>query len=166
MLEQFPIYEYFGKLAAWLPNALLRWRYSEQRLADLIYIDLQPRGDSAAVDLAGVATANVTIQLINLSPFAVELDRAAFVFNVAGVPVNMAILNRLQLPSGVVTSAYLRAQVSDGQADHIANIGAETRAWLDGTIDFNCAVRPFQKRLASLQDIHPRLVNLQLRKPA
>ena len=164
MIEQFPIYGLASKILRWLPNFMLRRYYTEQRLADLIYFDFMPRSESALVNLGQAPSVRLNLQVINLSPFEVELDRANLKFCIGGASVSMAILNRQKIKAVELTSLFLEESLPDGHADVVARDAPDARAWLDGRIDFNCAVRPFPKQLRSLQEVQLKIVNAQMRR--
>ena len=164
MVEQFPIYGLALKLVGWMPGVLLRMRYTEVRLADLIYFDFMPRSESAWINLGQAPSVRLGLQLINLSPFEIELDRANLKFNVGGATLNLAELNRTKVGSAQVAHLFLEAPLSDGHANLLARDVPDVRAWLDGRIDFNCKVRPFAKQIRSLQEVQLKIVNAHMRR--
>jgi hypothetical protein len=44
------------KFIRWLPGFILRWYFPPAKMAQLIYVDMLPRGDSAIVDLGESAS--------------------------------------------------------------------------------------------------------------
>jgi hypothetical protein len=162
-LEGIPIYGAIRTLMRWLPRFYLRRKYPAKRLADLIYFDFQPRCESALVNLGEAASIRLTLQLINLSPFPVEVDRASFQFNYAGGNANLASLDRMKLHPGASASLYIGAPIADGHANHMARNWQGNQAWLSGNIEFNCRVQPFAKNIGSLTGIQLTVLNVNAR---
>ena len=164
MIDQFPIYGLASKLLRWLPNFMLRRYYTEQRLADLIYFDFMPRSEPAWVNLGQAPSVRLNLQMINLSPFEVELDRANLRFCIGGACINMPVLNRKKIKSAEISSLFLDEPLPEGHANVIARDAPDAKAWLDGQIDFNCPVRPFSKQLRSLQEVQLKIANAHTRR--
>jgi hypothetical protein len=140
-----------------------RWYFTAERLAGMVYVDLYPRHEPARVDLGPVATFQLHLQLMNLSPFELELDRANFHFSCGGVRVDAHILKKLKVRSGASQSLFISGAIPDGAADQIALVFKGNDISLDGNIEFNCAVRSFPKTVGSLSGIQARVVNEHLR---
>jgi hypothetical protein len=140
-----------------------RWYFSAERLAGMVYVDLYPRHEPARVDLGPVATFQLHVQLMNLTPFELELDRANFHFWCGGVRLDAQILKKLKVRSGASQSLFLSGTIPDGAADQIAVVFRGNDAHLDGNIEFNCAVRSFAKMVGALSGIQARFVNDHLR---
>ena len=162
-IEGIPIYGILRTLVRWLPGLFLRRRYPAARLAKLIYLDFQPRCESALLNLGEAASIRLTLQLINLTPFTVELDRASFQFSFAGGTANLSSLNRTRVEPGSVTSVYLEAEVADGHANQMARNRQGNQAWLSGNVEFNCKVRPFAKNIGTLTEIQLTVLNAAAR---
>lgn len=159
MIENIPLYGLLRSVLKWIPPFLIRRFYPADRLAQLIYLDLQPRYEAVRIDLGSAATARVVLQLINLSPFPVQIDRASFRLMFAGATISMAFLERKALAIGEPTSLYLEAAVPDGFANQMARIWKGQTAWLEGHIDFNCSVREFAKPVRTLSQIPVAVIN-------
>lgn len=146
-----------------LPAFLLRWYFSQEKLAKLIYVDIQPRHDSAVVDLGQGASFRLWLQAINLSPFTVELDRASFIFWYGGATLNASILNKKSIAPGEITTLYLNEVIPDGFADQMASTSPNNPVALSGNIEFNCKIRSFPKNIGHLDGINPKVFNAQFR---
>lgn len=92
-LETIPIQSTW-RLFRWLPGVLLRLYFTQEKLAQLIYLHLRHRHDSAIFDLGESATFSLYLLAINLSPFPVELDRAGFRFWPGGAALNALIFKK------------------------------------------------------------------------
>lgn len=161
-----PIYGLLRSLIKWLPNWYLRRRYTAERLAQLIYFDFVPRCESTWINVAGAPDIRLALQVINLSPFSVVLDRAQFRLSCAGAMVSLSSLERRSIASGELVQLHLHESLGDGHASLIANAAEPLQAWLDGNLEFNCSVRHFGKRLTSLTGVQVTLVNAHTRRSA
>lgn len=166
VVESIPIYSLAKGLIRYVPGFLLRRHFTAEKLAELVYCDLAPRGEPAHINVGQVASAQVYLQLINLSPFPVEMDRGQFDMNSGGGRIDFVHLKRLRLEPGVIVHLVLQASIADGSAVAIASSPeAMTRTSLNGAMEFNCGVRNFAKRIG-LSDIRPVVINAQSRRVA
>ena len=152
------------KLVRWLPGFFLRWYFPKTKMAQLIYVDMLPRGDSAIVDLGESASFSLNLQIINLSPFSVELDRASFRFWVGGQMLNASILKRQTIAPGEIATLHMREIIPDGHANGIARSLQQNGngAALDGNIEFNCKLHTFAKTVGHLSGINIKIYNAQV----
>lgn len=154
------------KIVRWLPGFIFSWYYTKERLAQLIYVDMLPRGDSSVVDLGDSASFTLNLQVINLSPYPVELDRANFRFWVGGHMLNTSILKRQTIKPGEITTLHMRDVIPDGYANGIAKslqVNQNNGAALDGNIEFNCKLHTFAKAVGHLPGINFKVYNEQSR---
>jgi hypothetical protein len=161
-VTSFPIYGVVKVLLRYMPNFLLRRYYNAERLANLVYCDLLPRSDSAQLDLGQVTSAQVFLQVINLSPLPIELDRAQLLMHYGGASIDFFYLSpRIPVESGVVAFVPLRSSIHERSAQVIGQSrNAPQKAWLTGSLSFNCAVMNFEKSI-SLSEIRLHLVNVK-----
>ena len=108
-----PVFRRIPTLAAFLT----RRYFTADRLAGLVYVDVNPRNESARVDLGCIATFQLHLQVINLSPFELELDRANFLFWCGGVRLDAAILKKERIASGASASLFISGAIPDGHAN-------------------------------------------------
>ncbi len=149
-----------------VPGFLLRWYFTRERLAQLIYIDIRPRYDPVVVDLGQTANFTLYLQAINLSPFCVELDRASFCFRFGGTTQNASILKKQTITPGEIAMLYISETIPDGHANQMAKQHKDNPVVLDGNIEFNCKVHSFAKTLGHLDGINPKVYNAQFRTDA
>lgn len=164
-IEIIPIQGVLGLLRL-LPGILLRIYFTRERLAQLIYVDVRPRHDSAVVDLGQTASFTLYLQAINLSPFSVELDRASFSFRFGGAPLGASILKKQIIAPGEIATLYISATIPDGYACQMAALDKDNPATLDGNIEFNCKVQTFAKTVGRLDGINPKVCNARVRTDA
>jgi hypothetical protein len=171
VIETIPI-QGLWRLLRVLPGFVLRWHFTPEKLAQLIYIDLRPRHDSALVDLGQSASFRLCLQAINLSPFSVELDRASFRFWCGGATLNASILKKQVIAPGEIVDLYLDDTIPDGYANQMAiqikanRLVLDNRFALDGNIEFNCKIRSFAKSIGHLDGINVKVYNDQFRATA
>lgn len=129
-------------------------------MANLVYCDLVPRGSSTQLNLGQVTSAQVWLQVINLSPLQIELDRAQLVMQCGGASIELLHLS----PRISVGSIAFRTTIHEGSAQAIAKCtDAPLKAWLTGTLTFNCVAQNFSKAI-SLSEIYPNLINFEHRR--
>ena len=165
IIESIPL-QGLWKLLRTLPSFLLRWYFTPEKLAQLIYIDLRPRHDSAVVDLGQTATFSLWLQAINLSPFTVELDRASFRFWCGGSTVKASILNKKIIVPGEIVDLHLNEAIPEGVSNQMAKQIEGNRFALDGNIEFNCKIRSFAKNIGHLDGINANVINARQRANA
>ena len=149
----------------WLAALAGRWYFTANRLAGLVYVDLYPRNESARVDLGPVATFQLHLQLINLSPFELEIDQANFHFWTGGVKLDAIVLKKERIAPGVSMSMFLSGSVGDGQANQIAKLHEQNPISLDGNIEFKCIVRSFARQIGLLSGVQAAFINAKHRNP-
>jgi hypothetical protein len=150
---------------AWLPKFLLVRYFPKERLADLIYVDVRPRHESTTVNLGEVASFDIWLDALNLSPFEVELDRASFRFNCAGVNIPVSNIKRMTIAPGQTISLHLSSPISDGMANHISRHYQNNDSSLDVHMEFNCKLHAFCKE-NHLSGIKPCFLNANQRLPS
>jgi hypothetical protein len=161
-IEGIPIKQLWALLAR-LPKFFLRRKFTPETLAGLVYVDLRPRHDPATLDLGQSATFELWLQVINLSPFEVELDRADFGLR-CGPILRAGISRRQKIAPGEITSLRVHGSMTDGQADEIGwSLARNNPISLEGHMDFNCALHSFPKTIYNLEGICPRVINANAR---
>jgi hypothetical protein len=150
-------------LARYLPAALIRWRFPPKRLASLVYLDLRPRHDAVVLELHPNGMAHLYLQVINLCPARVELDRACFSLICGGSEIKFVELAKREFEIGEIAEIYVRAPVPSEVADAISRT-PDNAVSLYGHIEFNSPVRTFPKTVGNLEGIRPRFVNLEQRQ--
>jgi hypothetical protein len=150
----------------WLPSWMLRWYYSKDKLSKLVYVDIQPRGQSTVVDLGPCASVRMWLQLINLSPFPIELDRADFRFQFGGTEMQLPVLNKQVIESGAMINLSLNGPIADGHADQMHRNSSRSEGSLSGNIEFNCKVHSFGRQIRTLDGIQVTVFNPNSRAQA
>ena len=128
------------KYLRWLPKFILRRLFSKQRLADLVLIDVQARHESVLVDLGEVSTYTIWFQIINMTPFEIELDRAEFDFMCAGAKITKQYIKKERFKAGQVASFFIEGEISSPKADQIARLHDQNRSSISLHCEFNCGL--------------------------
>ena len=149
-----------------LASLAMSWYFTSRRLAALVHVDLQPRNESARVNLAGIANFQIYLQIFNISPFQIELDRANFEFWCAGVELQANILKKEVIKSGQIISILIRGDISETQAKAIDLNIDQNRSHLTGNIEFNSGIRSFAKELGHLSGVQVIAINRALQRSA
>lgn len=151
----------------WLPSAILKKFFPVQKLSDLQYVDIMPRHESATFNFGESASFSLWINIINLSPFEVELDRAEFEISYSGVNLKTQTIKRQIITPGKISTIQISNSITDGQASQMVKNyklnNGEIDANLGGFIEFNCKIHPFCKNIGHLSGIKPRVVNESFR---
>lgn len=158
MLEQAGIKGLWA-LARYLPPFLLRRRFTPERLAGLVYVDVMPRNDAVTLNLATPATATVYLQVINLAPVAIQLEQAQFRLICGSVSTKFTVVRKQRFEVGEIASIYFDETIQDSQARMIAGQLSDLRIAIDGHIEFSSAIRPFPRSVHYLDGIRGRVLN-------
>lgn len=108
------------KYLRWLPNVILKRVFNKKRMSDLLLVDVAPRNDPATVNLGEIAYFELRLQVINMSPFEIEIDRLELDFLCAGVALTCQHIKKQSFKSGQISSLYLKSDISEGKATNIA----------------------------------------------
>jgi hypothetical protein len=104
--------------------------------------------------------ARLYLQVINLCPARIELDRAHFSLICGGGEIKFMELAKREFEIGEVAEIYLHAQIPTEVADSIAR-SPDNPVSLHGHIEFNSPVRPFPMTVGTLEGIRQRFMNLE-----
>jgi len=143
----------------WLPGFILRRIFTKERLADLVLIDVRARHESVAVNLAEAPTFRIYFQIINLSPFVVELDRAEVEFLCAGVKVSCQHIRKATYKPGEAAMLFVEGDINEGKADQIAKLREANSSSIEVHCQFNCPLHSFTKQTGVLEGGHVRFIN-------
>lgn len=148
----------------WLPKWFLRRRFSEERMADLMIVDIPSRHENVRVDLVRpFATFQLWFQVINSSPFEVELDRAQIEFCCEGVLFHVPYIKKIKVKAGGIEKFHVDGDIPDNKADHIVRVDDKDRSSISMDVYFNCRLHGFAKLYHRLDGIKPRFMNEHVR---
>ena len=164
-MELLPVVSTVGKLVLGkLPPFLLKRYYTQERMARLVYIDLLPQNQSAWLNLGPAAEFRVAMQVINLLPFPVELDRALIRLSCGTSPLESLNVERRWFQSGEIGAVTFAGNIPDGHAQQIAQNQGSAAGGLDGLFEFNSRVQQFKRVIPHLSGVAYSLANAHLRK--
>ncbi|MDH5646879.1 MAG: hypothetical protein OEZ01_12770 [Candidatus Heimdallarchaeota archaeon] len=152
------------KILKWLPWFILKRIFTKERMADLLIVDVRPRHDYARVDLGEVSTYEIWFQVINMSPFDVEMDRAEIEFRCAGTMLNKSYIKKTIFDSGKVSNFRIKDDIPEGKANSIARHYDSNDSSISIHIDFNCKLFSFNKQENNLSGVIPSYINTHARK--
>ena len=135
------------KYLKWLPGFILRLIFSKERLADLVIFDVKPRHQSVRVNLGEVATYDIYFQIINMSPFSIELDRAEIEFMCAGTQLKSQYIKKVEFSPGQIDTLYVSGEIESAKADQIARHYDVNGSYMNLHIEFGCKLHDFKKVL-------------------
>ena len=147
------------RFLTWLPKRILKRIFSEQRMADLVIVDIRPRHERVTVNLSPTPTYELWFQAINISPFEVELDRAHIDFICAGASLKMSYTQKTKFESGKISEFHVTGDIPEGKADFIAQHLDRNRSSISMNMDFNCLLHSFSKQCRNLEGVIPRFMN-------
>jgi hypothetical protein len=164
-MEIIPVASTAAKLLlGWLPAFLLRWYYTTDRLSRLVYVDLQPRNQSVYLNLAPAAEFRIAMQVINLSPFTIEIDRARIELSCGTSPLEATNVERRRIEAGEIAAVYFSQLIPGDHAQQIVVNQGTNSASLSGLFEFNCKVQPFARRVLALSGLCVSVANAHLRQ--
>ncbi|MBC3926953.1 hypothetical protein [Undibacterium sp. CY21W] len=115
-----------------------------------------PRHESVRVDLGETASFQLWLNVINLSPFEVELNRAEFEFSYASAALKATVLRKQKFAPGEIATFQISNPISDGLANQIVRnrkVNApDLEGALSGHIEFNCKLHPFPRQVQHLAE--------------
>ena len=147
----------------WLPKLFLRWKFSEERMADLVKIDICPRHENVRVDLGPIATFQLWFQVNNQSPFEVELDRTQIEFQCAGTSLHVPYIKKIKVKAGGTEKFHVGGDIPDNKADQIAQCNDRNHSSISMDVYFNCRLHGFAKLYHRLDGVNPRFINEHVR---
>jgi hypothetical protein len=129
-------------------------------------VDLFPRHESARVDLGQIASFQIHLQVMNLSPFELELEQANFNLYCGGTRLESILVRKQRIAPGASANLFLSGPITDGQANQIAKVHKQNESSLDGNIEFKCIVRSFARPISRLDGIQLAVINENQRLPS
>ncbi|WP_036799522.1 hypothetical protein [Photobacterium marinum] len=149
------------RLFKWLPGCVLKRIFTPEKLSKLIYVDLRPRHRQASMNLCEVPRFELYFQIINLSPFNVELDRAEVRFHCAGTISKTTSLMKKDLIPGQFESLYFDDAVHEGNANFISQNTDNLQPSVEIDMEFNCKLHNFSLKSGRLEGVNINLINMR-----
>jgi len=152
------------KYLTWLPGFIMKRLFSKKRLADLVIIDVRPRHESVSVNLSNVSSYSIYLQIINMTPFQIELDRAEIDFNCAGISLVSQHIKKVTYHPGEIAMLYIKGDIESAKADQIARMHDKNRSSINLHFEFNCKLHNFVKPQHNLDGVNPEFMNAEIRR--
>ena len=130
----------------------------------MVYVDVQPRHTSVRVNLAKPSTCDIYFQVINMTPFEIELDRAQIKFWCAGVGIKIQHINKSRFISGQSSSFCVNTEISEPNAENIAKLISENSSSITIDCEFNCDLHDFSKLNHVLDRVRVEFINSHSRQ--
>ncbi|WP_290539110.1 MULTISPECIES: hypothetical protein [Alcanivorax] len=154
------LWRIFGKLPGWF----IAWYFNDERLANLIRIQPVPVSSSTRVGLHEHPTCEVSLQIINFSPFKVTLKDMELYYVNHWARVLLPFNRTVDLKSGDFTQMHISGDIPEGKADSIARSVDDHRSELVLNCEFNCKVRHFRKGPIVIHAVPTEIFNYQNRR--
>jgi len=154
------------KYLRWLPKFILRRVFTKDRLSDLVLIDVQPRHESVRADLGEISSYAIWFQIINMTPFDIELDRAEIEFMCAGIKVTRQYIKKERFKAGQVGSLRIEGEIAPPKADQMARLHKENRSSISLHFEFNSSLHNFTKKRDNLDGVNVHFLNAEQRRKA
>lgn len=149
----------------WLPKFLLRILFNKERLSGMVLLDVKPRHQAVSVNVVDPGYFNIYFQLVNMSPFEIELDRADIDFMCAGVRLRTMYIKKTSFKSGEIGTLFIEGEISTAQAERIIKLYDKNRSSINLHCDFNCGLHNFSKSNHNLDGVSVDFTNAEwLRK--
>ena len=139
----------------WIPTFILKHIFTKKRLSELVYMDVRPRGDSVKVCLGETSSFDIYLQIINMTPFEIEIDRAEFDLNFSGVTIKNKHLKKSVIKAGQIFDLYISDGIEGSKAnviDRMSTSGNESA--IDIYCVFNCKLGQFDKEYFHLGNVN------------
>ena len=147
------------KLFAWMPKFIMKRMFTKEKLSNLVMFDVRPRHEYAHIDLGEVPKYTLWLQLTNLAPVPIELDRAEITFTCAGVELKSSILKREIIESGETRSFHVDDTIDVANAKFIGKTWDKNNSNISANIEFNCELHNFSKQTGRLEGVIPSFIN-------
>lgn len=147
-------------LYSMIPDFILRWRFKESRINSLIKIDVRPRGEAIRLNLGELPDCQVWIQLVNHSPFDLDIENIKGELNYNGCRVSVETKDHIDiLKHSSHDSILLEGPLTGEQASHCSrnNDSSYTSLILRTRIRTDFGI--FKKHSGDLQYFNVHIIN-------
>jgi hypothetical protein len=154
--------EFTVKLLGWAFPFTLRWKYPPKRIDELIKIRISPQGNGIEFWSGDMPKVRAYIEITNLSPFPLEIERAYGTFEYGSDLEKFIYLKRESIRPASEISIPIEASITK---EHVAVIRRLMPSNPRPALRFNahvlCKVHNFELSRA-METSHHRLVNFNV----
>ena len=143
-----------------IPNFILRWRFKEARVNSLIKIDVLSRGESIRLNLGELPDCQVWIQVVNHSPFDLDIENIKGELNYNGCRVSVELKHHIDVSKHSTNdSVLLEGKLNGEQANHCSKDNNSSHTSLTLRTRFITRLGVFKKQSGDLQCLHVHIMN-------
>ncbi len=145
---------------SYLPNFLLRRLYKPLSMEKLVNIDLRPRGDSIDMSLGELPAAKIWLQIINHSPFDLELSNMVVELWCGAANIDLNRVESFSIKAHSTSDNVLvKGALTGEQATHCSKLAESDYFRIKITAPFKSAFSSFSKDTGQLECSHVRMLN-------
>jgi len=158
-----------SSLAQWvlsfLPAFMLRWYWTEQRLAVRIKTTISSEGQGIWVDAGEIPNFHAWLEVTNFSPFQVEVERLHGELYYGTRICSYIWLERIEVPTASEKRIRIEGTLTDSQALYLRrNFGKnKTKLLINGYLQ--CRVRGFHIFGRTIESSNAEIVNANWSAP-
>ncbi|MCO6414100.1 MAG: hypothetical protein J5I92_15280 [Thiogranum sp.] len=146
--------------ASYLPNFLLRRLFKPLSLETLVNIDLRPRGDSINMNLGELPAAKIWLQIINHSPFDIELANMTVELWCGAATVDLSRVESISIKAHSTNNDVLvKGALTGEQAEYCSRLTEGDYLGIRINASFKSPFASFSKDTGQMECLHVRTLN-------
>lgn len=154
--------EFIVKLLGWALPSAIRWRYPAKRIDGLVKVRVSSQGEGIEFWNGGIPKVKAWVEITNLSPFPIEIERAYGTFAYGADLEKFTYLKRESIPPASEIAIPIETSITN---EHVAVVQRLAPSHPTPALQFNarvlCKVQDFElSRL--IQTSHHKLVNFNV----
>ncbi|MCU7875161.1 MAG: hypothetical protein KZQ91_20690 [Candidatus Thiodiazotropha sp. (ex Lucinoma borealis)] len=143
-----------------VPNFILRYRFKETRINSFIKIDVRPRGESIRLNLGELPDCQIWVQLVNHSPFDLDIESIQGELNYNGCRVSVETRDHIDVSKHSSNgSILLEGTLTGEQAIHCSKENNTSYTSLTLRTRIGTTFGVFKKYSGDLQYMHVSTMN-------
>ena len=143
-----------------VPNFVLKSRFSEFRINSLIKMDVRSRGESIRLNLGGLPDCQVWLQVINHSPFDLDIENIKGDLNYNGCRISVETKEHIDISKNSSNDCVLLEGILTGeQANHCSKDNGVSYTSLTLRSRISTSFGLFKKQSGDLQSLYVSIMN-------
>lgn len=143
-----------------IPITILKWRFKEQRINSYIKIDIRPNGEAVRLNLGELPDCQIWIQLINHSPFNLDVESIKGELNYNGCRIDVQTKDHVDIEKHDTNdSILLEGKLTGDQAIHCSRENTTSFVTLTLRTRIRTRLGVFKKQSGDLQYFNVSLLN-------